>query len=76
MAYIAGLKIWWIRSWEMNVFRPLSLAIRSNYTGHFARERTGVASSDYLCAGTNRMCPAGIRMRVPRIAAEFQGVSS
>jgi len=40
-----------------------------------------VASLDCLCAGTNRICPAGIQIRVhmlwwPRIAAEFHGVFS
>jgi len=81
VAWIAGLRIWWIRSWETNVSLPLSLAIKTNSTGHFAGERTCVPSSDCLCVGTNRMCPAGIWMRVemlwwPRIAAEFHGVSS
>ena len=81
VAWIAGLRIWWSRSWETNVSRPLSLAMRTNSSGHFAGERTCVASSDCLCAGTNCMCPAGIRMRVdmlrwPHIAAEFHGVSS
>ncbi len=81
MAWIAGLWIWLIRSWETNVSRLVSLAMRTNSTGHFLGERTVVASSDCICAGAHRMCAAGIRMRVdmllwPRIAAEFHGVSS
>ena len=40
-----------------------------------------VASSACLCAGKNRMCPEGMRIRVdmfvcPRIAVEVQGESS
>ena len=55
--------------------------MRTNSTGYFAEERIGVASSDCLCVGTNRVCPAAIRTRVdmlwyPRIAVEFHGVSS
>ena len=81
MAWIAGPMICCIRSWQINVFRALALAMRTNSTDHFTRERTGVASWDCLCAGTNRMFPAGIRMKVdmlwwPRSAAEFHGVSS
>ena len=81
VAWIAGPMIHWIRSWQINVSRPLALAMKTSSTGHFAGERTEVASSDCLCVGTSRMCPVGIRMRVdilwwPQIAAEFHGVSS
>ena len=77
MACIAGLRTRWIRLWKINVSRSLPLATRTKSTGHFAGERTSVASSDYLWAITNRMCPAVIRMLWwPRIAAEFHGVSS
>jgi len=80
-AKIAGLVICWIRSWQINVSRFLELAMRTSSTGHFAWERSGVASLDCLCAGIYCMCPAGIRMRVdmlwwPRIAAESHGVTS
>jgi hypothetical protein len=78
---MAGPRIIWIRSWQINGPRPMALAMRANSTGHFAGERIEVASSDCLCAGTNRMCPADIRMRDnvlwwPRVAAEFHSVSS
>jgi hypothetical protein len=74
VALIDGLMICLIRPWQINDSRPLALATRTNSTGYFARERTGVASPDCLRARRNRMCPAGIRMRVdvlwwPRIAA-------
>ena len=81
VALMAGARIEWIRSWQRNGSRPLALAIRTNSAGHFAGERSGVALSECLCAGTNLMCPAGVRVRVhmvwwPRIAAGFHGVSS
>ena len=64
VACIAGIRICLIRSWQRNVSRPMSFVMRTNFTGHYAGARKGVASSDCLWAGTNRMCPAGIRMRV------------
>jgi hypothetical protein len=81
IAWIAGARIDRIRSWEKIVSRTLTLAMRTSSAGHFVGERIGLASSDCLCSGTKRMCPAGIRMRVAmlwwsRIAAEFHGVSS
>jgi len=35
-AWIDGLKIFWIRSWQINVFPPLALTMKTNSTDHFA----------------------------------------
>ena len=64
LALITGPRILWIRSWQINVSRFLAFAMSTNSTGHFNGERTTVASSDCLCAETNRMYPAGIWITV------------
>ena len=70
-----------MRSLLTNWFLPSAFEMRTSSTGHFAGGRDVVSVSDCLCAGTNRMCPAGIWINVSRlwwlrIAAEYQGVSS
>jgi len=70
-----------MRSKLTNWFLSSSFETRTNSTGHFAGVREVMSLSDCLCAGTNRMCPAGFWMRVSRlvwlrIVAEYQGVSS
>ncbi len=61
--------------------RSASVEMSTHFTGHFVGDRSVVVSSDCLFAGTKRMCPVGIRMRVimflcPLIEDEFYGVSS
>ena len=70
-----------MRSMLTNWCLPSSFEMRTSSTGHFAGERDVVSVSDCLCAGTNRMCPAGIWMSASRlwwlcIFVEHQGVSS
>ncbi len=53
--------------------------MKTNSIGYLAGKRSAVAPSAYLCAGTTRMCPSGIWIRVgmlpwPLIATEFHGV--
>ena len=81
VAWMAGARIVCIRSWLMNVMRPLSLAVRTSSTGYSAGKRSEGAPSNYLCAGPKRMLPAGMWMRAdilpwPLTAVEFHGVSS
>ncbi len=61
--------------------RPSSLAIRMSSTGHLADLSSIDSSSVCLSAGTKRMCPLGMRMRVgrllwPRMAFDVHGESS
>ena len=70
-----------MRSLLTNWFLPSSFEMRTSSTGYFAGGREVVSLSDCLLAGTNRICPAGISMRVSRlwwllIAVEYHGVSS
>ncbi len=59
----------------------MSLAIRTSSTSHFAGLCSMEVTSVCLSAGTKRMCPLGMRIRVdmlvgPRIAIEVHGESS
>ena len=61
--------------------RPNSLAMMISSTGHLAGLSSMDSSSACLSAGTNRMCPLGMRMSVdifvcPRIAFDVHGESS
>ena len=61
--------------------RPLAFAIRTSSTGNLAGLSTIEGSSVCFSAGTKRMCPFGIRIRVdmlgwPVIATEVYGESS
>ena len=61
--------------------RHRSLAIRMSSTGHLAGLSSVESSSVCLFAGTKRMCPLGMRMRVdmflcPRMACDVHGESS
>ena len=64
VAWIAGAIVVWILLVSMNVSRPLWLAIRTNFNGHLAGDRTILASSACLWAGTKCMCPSGMLVRV------------
>jgi hypothetical protein len=60
---------------------PRIVWMKTISTGHLAWERSNVAPLDCLCAGTKRVCPARMWMRVdtlpwPLTAAELHGVSS
>ncbi len=70
---MAGERIVW--------FLSLSLAIRMSSTGHLAGLSSTEVSSVCLSAGTKRICPLGMRVRVgmlgwPLIALEVHGESS
>ena len=60
---------------------PFSFAIRTSSTGHLAGVSTIEGSSVCFSAGTKRMCPVGMRIRVdmlvwPLTAIEVHGESS
>ena len=78
---MAGERMVRILSVSRYVSRPLTLAIRTSSTSHLAGLSSIEGSSVCFSAGTKRMCPFGIRIRVdmlvwPLIAAEVQGESS
>jgi hypothetical protein len=78
---MAGAKTAYKRGSSRKRLRPDSLEIITSSTGHRAGVRTVGSKSVCLCAGTKRMCPAGMRTSVdmlgcPRIEAAFHGVSS
>ena len=78
---MAGPRMPCTRPMFRNCVFPSALAVRTSSTGHLAGVRLWASPFHWLCVGTNRMCPVGIRMRVSllawlRIATDCQGVSS
>ncbi len=78
---MAGERMFRILSSSRYASRPSALAIRMSSTGHLAGLRSMDSSSVCLSAGTKRMCPLGMRMRVdifwcPRMACDVHGESS
>ena len=76
-----GERIVCILSMSRYTSRPMSFAIRTSSTGHLADLSSIEGSSICFSAGTKRMCPFGMRIRVdmlvwPLIAAEVHGESS
>jgi len=81
VACMVGSRIGWIMAVSRNAARSFSLAMRKNSIGHLAGVSSMDESSARVWAGTKRMCPVGMRIRVDMlvryvIAFEVHGVSS